>query len=48
MCGVPSSLGSSAECHVAFISDNLLALRAEDIPDEVPCKSARLTIGDDV
>ena len=41
-------LSDSAEGHVAFISNNLLALRAEDILDEVTGQSAGLTIGDHV
>ena len=47
-CVVPFCLITSAEGHIAFISDNLLALRAEDIPDEVAGKAGGLTIGDHI
>ena len=38
----------SAEGYISFISNDLLAFRAEDILDEVTGKSAGLTVGDHI
>jgi len=44
-CGVPFRC-SGLDSHIAFISDNLLAVRADDVLDEVTGKSGGLAVGD--